>query len=244
MYLNTEFKMNGKNAFRRNYWPCVGATLVVSLLTGGGTSVASNASDVSSLATNTFSGSTSATDHIMSIPTGLAGMAVSILGVVAILAVLFSIFVSNVMEVGGDRFFIQNRDSAPTVGTIFDGFKSGNYLNIVKTMFLKDLYTFLWTLLLIIPGIVKSFEYLMVPYILAENPGMDSREAFALSKQMMDGEKANAFMLGLSFIGWYILTIITCGIAGVFYVYPYVYATYAELYAYNKEKAFQQGWIH
>lgn len=244
MYLNTELKMNGKNAFRRNYWPCVGATLVVSLLTGGGTSVASNASDVSSLATNTFSGSTSATDHIMSIPTGLAGMAVSILGVVAILAVLFSFFVSNVIEVGGDRFFIQNRDSAPTVGTIFGGFKSGNYLNIVKTMFLKDLYTFLWTLLLIIPGIVKSFEYLMVPYILAENPGMDSREAFALSKQMMDGEKANAFMLGLSFIGWYILTIITCGIAGVFYVNPYVYATYAELYAYNKEKAFQQGWIH
>ena len=47
MYLNTELKMNGKNAFRRNYWPCVGATLVVSLLTGGGTSVASNASDVS-----------------------------------------------------------------------------------------------------------------------------------------------------------------------------------------------------
>ena len=120
MYLNTELKMNGKNAFRRNYWPCVGATLVVSLLTGGGTSVASNASDVSSLATNTFSGSTSATDYIMSIPTGLAGMAVSILGVVAILAVLFSLFVSNVMEVGGDRFFIQNRDSAPTVGTIFD----------------------------------------------------------------------------------------------------------------------------
>ena len=105
MYLNTELKMNGKNAFRRNYWPCVGATLVVSLLTGGGTSVASNASDVSSLATNTFSGSTSATDYIMSIPTGLAGMAVSILGVVAIFAVLFSFFVSNVMEVGGDRFF-------------------------------------------------------------------------------------------------------------------------------------------
>lgn len=243
MYLNTELKMNGKNAFRRNYWPCVGAALVVGLLTGGGASVASNASDVSDLA-DIFSGSTSATEHIMGIPTGLAGMAVSILGVVAILAVLFSFFVSNVIEVGGDRFFIQNRDSAPTVGTIFDGFKSGNYLNIVKTMFLKDLYTFLWTLLLIIPGIVKSFEYLMVPYILAENPGMDGKEAFALSKQMMDGEKANAFMLGLSFIGWYILTIITCGIAGVFYVNPYVNATYAELYAYNKEKAFQQGWIH
>lgn len=242
MYLNTELKMNGKNAFRRNYWPCVGAAVVVSLLTvgGGGSSVASNASDLSDI----FSDSTTSVDHIMSIPAGLAGMAVSILGVIAILAVLFSFFVSNVIEVGGDRFFIQNRDSAPTVGTIFDGFKSGKYLNIVKTMFLKDLYTFLWTLLLIIPGIVKSFEYLMVPYILAENPGMDSKEAFALSKQMMDGEKANAFMLGLSFIGWYILTIITCGIAGIFYVNPYVYATYAELYAYNKEKAFQQGWIH
>lgn len=243
MYLNTELKMNGKNAFRRNYWPCVGAALVVELLTGGGVPVVSNASDVSDLA-DIFSGSTSATEHIMGIPTGLAGMAVSILGVIAILAVLFSFFVSNVIKVGGDRFFIQNRDSAPTVGTIFDGFKSGNYLNIVKTMFLKDLYTFLWTLLLIIPGIVKSFEYLMVPYILAENPGMDSREAFALSKQMMDGEKANAFMLGLSFIGWEIVAVITCEIADVFYVNPYVNATYAELYAYNKEKAFQQGWIH
>lgn len=242
MYLNTELKMNGKNAFRRNYWPCVGAAVVVSLLTvgGGGSSVASNASDLSDI----FSDSATSVDHILSIPTGLAGMAVSIVGAVAILAVLFGFFVSNVIEVGGDRFFIQNRDSAPTVGTLFDGFKSGNYLNIVKTMFLRDLYTFLWTLLLIIPGIVKSFEYLMVPYILAENPGMDSKEAFALSKQMMDGEKANAFMLGLSFIGWYILTIFTCGIAGIFYVNPYVYATYAELYAYNKEKAYQQGWIH
>lgn len=71
MYLNTELKMNGKNAFRRNYWPCVGATLVVSLLTGGGASAVGNASDVSDLATNTFSGSTSVTDHIMSIPTGM-----------------------------------------------------------------------------------------------------------------------------------------------------------------------------
>lgn len=242
MYLNTELKMNGKNAFRRNYWPCVGASIVVTLLTvgGGGSSVASNASDLSDI----FSDSATSVDHIINIPTGLAGMAVSIVGVIAILAVLFSFFVSNVMEVGGDRFFIQNRDSAPTVGTIFDGFKSGNYLNIVKTMFLKDLYTFLWTLLLIIPGIIKSFEYLMVPYILAENPGMDSKEAFALSKQMMDGEKANAFMLGLSFIGWYILSLFTCGLLNIFYVNPYVNATYAELYAYNKEKAFQQGWIH
>lgn len=91
MYLNTELKMNGKNAFRRNYWPCVGAALVVELLTGGGVPVVSNASDVSDLA-DIFSGSTSATEHIMGIPTGLAGMAVSILGVIAILAVLFSFF--------------------------------------------------------------------------------------------------------------------------------------------------------
>lgn len=56
-------------------------------------------------------------------------------------------------------------------------------------MFLRDLFTTLWSLLLVVPGIVKHYEYLMVPYIIAENPAMDYKEAFQISKQMMDGEK-------------------------------------------------------
>ena len=72
---------------------------------------------------------------------------------------------------------------------MFDGFKKGRYGNIMKTMFFRNLFVFLWSLLLIVPGIIKGYEYLMVPYILAENPTMDRREVFALSKRMMDGQK-------------------------------------------------------
>ena len=85
---------------------------------------------------------------------------------------------------------------------ILDGFRSGHYGNIVLTMFLRDLYIVLWTLLFIVPGIVKSYEYMMVPYILAENPGMDQKEVFQISREMMNGQKWNAFVLDLSFIGW------------------------------------------
>ena len=73
-------------------------------------------------------------------------------------------------------------------------------------MFLRDLFTALWSLLLVVPGIVKHYEYLMVPYIIAENPAMDYKEAFQISKQMMDGEKMEAFIMDLSFLGWYLLT--------------------------------------
>ena len=156
---------------------------------------------------------------------------------------LFGIFVGNVLRIGADRFFVLNRTEAVGAGTIFDGFRSGHYGNIVLTMFLVDLYTMLWTMLFIVPGIIKSFEYMMVPYILSENPGMNQREAFAISKRMMDGEKMNAFVLELSFIGWYLLAGITCGLAGIFYVQPYYEATIAELYAYNQGKAFHEGYI-
>ena len=103
-------------------------------------------------------------------------------------------------------------------------------MNIVLTLFLRNLYTVLWTFLFIVPGIIKSYEYRMIPYILAENPDMDRREAFQLSKDMMQGEKWNAFVLDLSFIGWQILSGITLGIVGIFWTNPYVYATNAELY--------------
>ena len=97
-------------------------------------------------------------------------------------------------------------------------------------MFLRGLFTALWSLLFIIPGIVKSYEYMMIPYLLAEHPEMTRQEAFAESKRMMDGNKWNAFVLDLSFIGWTLLGICTVGILLVFYVEPYIYLTHAELY--------------
>ena len=98
-------------------------------------------------------------------------------------------------------------------------------------------------LLFIIPGIVKSYEYMMIPYLLAEHPEMTRQEAFAESKQMMDGEKMEAFIMDLSFLGWYLLSAVTCGLLAIFYVNPYVQASFAEMYTFNKQKAYQEGYI-
>lgn len=162
---------------------------------------------------------------------------------IALVGIILKIFLFNVIEVGGKIFFIQNRSQTPTAGVIFDGFKNGRYMNIVKTMFLRDIQIFLWALLLIIPGVIKVYEYLMVPYILAENPTMDSKDVLSLSRKMMNGEKGEAFTLSVSFIGWILLSVFTCGLAGIFYVNPYYLATFTELYSCLKAKAYNEGYI-
>ena len=85
-------------------------------------------------------------------------------------------------------------------------------------------------LLFIIPGIIKSYSYRLVPYILAENPDIDTNEALMRSEQLMRGNKWETFIYDLSFIGWYILSIFTCGILSIFWVQPYKLACDAELY--------------
>ena len=111
------------------------------------------------------------------------------------------------------------------------GFQGGHYGNVVWVMFLMGLKIVLWTLLFIIPGIIKTYEYMMVPYILAEQPDIDQADAFAISRQLMMNQKFDAFVLHLSFIGWDLLAVFTCGIVGIFWSIPYYYATEAELYA-------------
>ena len=111
------------------------------------------------------------------------------------------------------------------------------YGNVVKTMLLTDVYVILWSLLFIIPGIIKGYAYMMVPYILAENPSLDANEAITISRRMMDGNKWKAFVFDLSFILWDIASVITLGVLGIFYVGPYKFASKAELYYAIKAQA-------
>ena len=173
----------------------------------------------------------------------ITGLLAGIATVVILIVLVAKVFVGNLLKMGGYRFFILNQTAQPGIGTLLDGFRSGHYVNIVLTMFLRDLFTTLWSLLLVVPGIVKHYEYLMVPYIIAENPAMDYKEAFQISKQMMDGEKMEAFIMDLSFLGWYLLSAVTCGLLAIFYVNPYVQASFAEMYTFNKQKAYQDGYI-
>lgn len=108
-------------------------------------------------------------------------------------------------------------------------------------MLVSKVYIFLWSLLLIIPGIIKAYAYRMVPYILADNPNIGVNEAITLSNEMTRGHKFDMFVLDLSFIGWYILGSIALGI-GVLFVMPYENATNAELYLVLRKEALRNGW--
>ena len=142
--------------------------------------------------------------------------------------------------VGRNRYFMEHRGYRADLGRIFWAFDCGHYLNVAKIMFLMSLKIFLWSLLFIIPGIIKSYEYFAIPYILAENPGIDAKRAFALSKQMTMGKKFNIWWLGITFIGWWILCLFTCGI-GQYFLVPYIQASYAEVYALMREEAHANG---
>jgi uncharacterized membrane protein len=242
MWNRADLKARAKYAFKQNYWKCVLVSLLFMLVAGGSRSSAlgSSSSDDSSQSTGQYYeyddgsgilGDLGQSESSSSLLPSLAilGMSGVVLFVVLLIFIALDVCLFNPLEVGCDRFFARNLYEPVPVGNIGFAFDS-NYGGIVKTMFLRDLYTFLWSLLLIIPGIVKRYEYLMVPYLLAEDRWLTTEQAFAESKQMMDGQKWNAFVLDLSFIGWEILSAMTLGILGIFYVNPYVNMTNAALY--------------
>lgn len=124
------------------------------------------------------------------------------------------------------------RNEEISVGDVFKGFNITG--KAVWLYIITEFFTFLWSLLLIIPGIVKAFSYAMAPYILADNPELTARESLNESKRIIDGHKFDLFVLQLSFFWWYILGSITFGIAYV-YVIPYINATTANFYNSIKE---------
>ena len=164
----------------------------------------------------------------MGLPFGLR-IAKGIIALTAFGAMIFSIAVGNIIEVGKIRFFLKGFKGDAEIASLFSAFNSEEYFGILKTQFLRGLYNFLWSLLLIIPGIIKSYEYKMVPYILSEEPNIPSDEAIRMSRFMTDGHKWSMFVLDLSFLGWYLLGVLLLGL-GSFFVLPYEEATYAKLY--------------
>lgn len=214
MWDRVTFKETGKANFKASYWPFVGVSLLLGLLTGA------------------FS--LDAVEHLIALLapyalfTGIAGIALNLL-------------VANPFEVGASRFFLESTTfHKGDVGRIGMGF-SVNYGNVVLTQFLRNLFIFLWSLLFIIPGIVRAYGYFAVPYILAENPNLDHDRALKLSREMTMGYKGEIFVTDLSFFGWWFLNALTLGILGIFYVNPYVYGTKAEIYRFLRAKAMEQG---
>ena len=193
MWNRAELKMRGNMAFKKNYVSAVVVALLMGIFgTVSGESSARRVSENSDI----YSGNLFNVGMITGL---LAGIAT----VVILIVLVAKVFVGNLLKMGGYRFFILNQTAQPGIGTLLDGFRSGHYVNIVLTMFLRDLFTALWSLLLVVPGIVKHYEYLMVPYIIAENPAMDYKEAFQISKQLMDGEEKDKAGKALEKLGYW-----------------------------------------
>ncbi len=154
---------------------------------------------------------------------------------IAIIAILYIILLAEPLLVAERRYFIIASEKENTkMGVMKEIFKRKNWSNVAVIMFFKNFYNFLWYLT-IIGGIIKTYEYRMIPYLLAENPDMNKKEAFARSKQMMKGNKWKTFILDLSFILWEILSTVTFGLLDILYVNPYKIATSVELYKTLKE---------
>lgn len=181
----------------------------------------------------------------------------------SVLSFLMAIFVAGPLIVGEKRFFLENRTYHSTrIGRMGFLFRERHFRPIL-TMLIMDIYTFLWSLT-IVGGIIKTYEYEMIPYILAENPEIERKKAFKLSKQMMKGNKWRSFVIDLSFYPWIIaitliiavasvlitgtplkstlIAEICCAVFMMLFLNPYKTATKAELYIALRKEAIKNNY--
>ena len=254
MWTRKELKERAKEALKRNYWKIVLVSLIGMLIGGGlgSSGISGGGSDIHDMASDNvkehftehenddvdWEGAEAVLDDIqMDIrPQDIVAVAFTVIVVLIVAAIVLAIGIAldvlllNPVQVGINRFMVKSLDDTARIAEVGYTFDQ-NYKNGVKVMFFKDLYVVLWSLLFIVPGIYKAYQYRMVPYILGENPDMTYQEVLQRSKDMMDGQKWDAFVLDLSFILWHMLGGITCGLAEIFYVAPYVNLTDAALYS-------------
>ena len=244
MWTRSLLKTHAKEFIKRNYWKSVLASLVLTLCMGGGAFVNYRTSFRTSINDIKNAGHSFRSHNILDAAMesfGLSGVdRRMLLGVITVITVLIfigvliglalRIFLLHPLEVGGLRFYLDNHNEPASLGSLGFSFDSRRYWKIVKTMLLKEVFLLLWGLLFVIPGLIKSYSYRLVPYIMADDPEMKPNDAILLSRQLMNGNKWRAFVLDLSFILWRFLNLFTFGLLGVLWVNPYVHSTDAELY--------------
>ena len=228
MLKSKELRVKAWNSLKGKYWLALVVVLVMGALGSIGNGFANLAQNITGLIGLV---NPSEMDSTMELGAAVLGVAASTFSVVGILV---GIFVQNAATVGVSHYFLKNTETKPSFADAFNGFKV-KYLRNVGTMLLVDIKLALWSLLLVIPGIIKSYEYAIIPYILADDPEITSKDAFKKAREMMKGNKWRLFKLNLSFIGWYALCVLTVG-AGTFFLMPYINAANAEFYAELKNK--------
>ena len=143
---------------------------------------------------------------------------------------LIEIFLVNPIAVGAKNAYRRLLHKDPEVfSNTFNISFGGDYTHKVCTMLLRDVYLILWSLLLFIPGLVKSYSYALVPYLIEDEPELDADSCIHRSRCLMAGHKWDLFCLDMSFIGWFFLCLLTLGI-GFLWLMPYVKTAHALFY--------------
>ena len=270
MFDRPAFKAAGKANFERNYWACVAVSviLVIAMSFGTGSSGAASTYNVIMRSGGNIKGyvddyddyddwdgydysygygndygygSGGYGDYGAAVLGPMMAVLMGFAAVAGAVGVAVRVCAANPYQVGTCRFFMENRDRADAKFALVGRGFAKNYGNVVLTQFLKDLYTILWLLLFIVPGIIKSYAYFCVPYILAENPDLDHKRVIELSQEMTHGYKGRIFVTDLSFILWFLLNALTLGILGIFFLNPYVFGTRAEIYDFLRRNALENG---
>lgn len=228
MKFASDFRREAYEALSGNWGKAVGTGLVASLLGAGIQGCSSGSSGGSS------SGDGGTYEQLLSYMEDpeVAVVFWAILGFAGLLSVVISLvhlIVGSPVTLGYCKFNLNiiDRNGEAACANLFTQFKRIG--PAIALQVLRAVYTTLWSLLLVIPGIIKAYSYSMAAYILYEHPEMTPNEAITKSRELMDGNKWRLFCLEFSFIGWAILCGFTCGI-GYFWLFPYQEAAVAAFY--------------
>ena len=174
---------------------------------------------------------------ILFLITLIIGLVPGLLSLIPVVGSIITLLITPALALSLIRVYLNViKGGQPAVGDAFSG--TDDFWAAFKVQFLVGLYTFLWSLLFFIPGIVKGISYSMSMYVLAENKGMSARECIKRSQEMTYGHKMELFVLSLSFIGWAILGVFTFGLLYI-WLMPYMNATFAN--AYNELRGVPQA---
>lgn len=226
MMYAANFKQKAREALRGNWGKAVGTGLVASLLGAGITAAKSVGNSAGSSSYDSISDLNGIIPEEFQLGYLLL---LSILSFTAIVFTLVHFIVGGAATLGYAKFNLNLVDAKPAsfadLFSEFNRFGAGFVMQLLRTV-----YTFLWSLLFVIPGIYASYGYAMTPYIMLEQPELTPNEAITKSKELMYGNRWRLFCLEISFIGWILLAaLLTCGI-GILWVKPYMEAATAAFY--------------
>ncbi len=226
----SDHRRAARYALSGNYWVAVLVNLIATAL--GGAIVSNSASFSFNFNTGSTAGGTPMDQEaaVALLSTFLVIFVIAM--VLALILSLVYMLAGSPVRLGHAAFLLKAQDEGHVycsdIKLLFSYYRNYFWSSFLAN-FLSQLFVFLWSLLFIIPGIIASLSYAMVPFILSENPDMAPMDALRLSREMMHGNKWRLFCLNFSFIGWRLLCILTCGV-GFAFLNPYIAQAHASFY--------------